>query len=84
MYGDVPEKIQEEIREHYQAGRGSIQDYARIYHLTVPQVLEIVNEKDLGEVTVSHGDQIDADEIGRNNAGEIQGPRKEDTPFSLN
>lgn len=83
MYGDVPENVQNEIKEHYQAGRGSIQDYARIYHLTVPQVLEIVGEQDLGEVEIG-GDLIDASEIGKNNVGEINPPHQEDVPFSLN
>lgn len=84
MYGEVPEQLQNEIREHYQAGRGSIQDYARIYHLSVEQVLKIVGEEDLGETTISEGDQIDADEIGPQNAGMINGPEKIRTPFSLN
>jgi len=83
MYGEIPENIQDEIRGHYQAGRGSIQDYARMYHLTVPQVLTIVGEEDLGEVTIG-GDLIDEQEIGKNFKGEIQPPRQEDVPFSLN
>jgi hypothetical protein len=83
MISDIPEETITAIKGYYQGGRGSIQDYARIYQLTVPQVLEIVGETDLGEVEIG-GDQIDAQEIGKNYAGEIKPPHKEDVPFSLN
>jgi hypothetical protein len=83
MIDDIPEETITAIKGYYQGGRGSIQDYARMYHLTVPQVLEIVGETDLGEVEIG-GDQIDAQEIGKNFASEIKPPHKEDVPFSLN
>ncbi len=51
------------IRRHYQCGRGSIQDYARIYNLTVQAVLSIL-EQDEGQTVTLLGDQIDSEEVG--------------------
>lgn len=80
---DVPEETQAEIRDHYDHGRGSIQDYARIYKLDMSDVLEIVGETDLGTVEIG-GDLVDAKEMGgRLGAAEIRGPQTQEVPFDL-
>lgn len=78
----TPEVVAE-IKGHYQAGRGSIQDYARMYHLPVEEVLEIVGETDLMQVQII-GDQIDINDVGKQNAHVINPPSDIDVPFSLN
>jgi hypothetical protein len=78
----VTDELQETIRDHYQHGRGSIQDYARIYHLSVEQVLEIVGETDLGSVSIG-GDLIDAAELGKNSTATVNPPQQQDVPFDL-
>ena len=59
----VDEKTTKEILHLYLTGKGSIQDYARIYRLSVEQVLAIVNETHLSSVSIS-GDMIDPTEAG--------------------
>lgn len=57
----------EKILEHYQRGQGSIQDIARVYRVSVDEVLDIVGEGHLGSV-FTQGDLIDASEAGPNAA----------------
>lgn len=75
------QQIADEIREHYQAGRGSIQDYARIYNVPVEKVLEIVNEPHLSTVDIS-GDMIDPKEAGP--GAQLNYGTKVDVPYSTN
>jgi hypothetical protein len=81
MYGEVPQEIKDKIRAHYDAGQGSLQDYARVYKVDMATVLEVCGETDLGQVEMI-GDQVDQAEVGRGgtvNPGEIV-----DVPFTLN
>ena len=61
---DLP--VPEQIQDHYLHARGSIQDYARIYKMTVEEVLAIIQQKhDIGNVVEVEtlGDLIDASDI---------------------
>lgn len=51
------------IKRHYEKGRGSIQDLARVYHVDVDSVLRTIGIDDMSEVTVV-GDLIDREEAG--------------------
>ena len=51
------------IIEHYQKGQGSIQDIARVYRVSVDEVLDIIGVKDIGTVTYTP-DLIDPSEVG--------------------
>lgn len=59
----LDEKTKSEIKHVYNTSRNSIQDIARIYRVSVDQVLEIIGESRLGTVT-TQGDIIDASEAG--------------------
>ncbi|HJP81445.1 MAG TPA: hypothetical protein VJ841_03575 [Candidatus Saccharimonadales bacterium] len=51
------------IRRHYEFGRGSIQDYSRLYGIEVSRVLEILNQPEMGSIQFI-GDLIDQEEAG--------------------
>lgn len=55
--------IEEQIKFYYQHGKGSIQDLARIFNVSVERVLDLVGEGHLSTVTTA-GDLIDESEIG--------------------
>lgn len=57
------DKEKAEIKAFYQTGKGSIQDYARIYRVDVKEVLELLGEGHLSQVTIG-GDMIDPGEAG--------------------
>jgi len=59
----VDKTTEEQIKYFYQHGKGSIQDLARIYRVSVDEVLHLIGESNLGTV-VAQGDMIDASEIG--------------------
>jgi len=59
----VDKTTEEQIKFYYQHGKGSIQDLARIYRVSVDEVLRIIGESNLGTVT-TQGDMIDASEVG--------------------
>lgn len=63
-YGEVPEELQQKIREHYDKGQGSIQDYARVYGVPMEKVLEILGMSELKEVELI-GDLVDERDMGR-------------------
>jgi hypothetical protein len=76
----IPQEVIDEIKDHYNNGRGSLQDYARLYNVPMQKVLEITGNTGLSEVEMV-GDQVDQEELGRSgtvNPGEII-----DTPFDL-
>lgn len=77
----IMEDIKEKILGHYLRGEGSIQDLARIYKVSVDEVLEIIGEKNLGSVTVQ-GDLIDASEAGPN--AEMNYGQEFKVPFDVN
>jgi hypothetical protein len=56
--------IEFSIRRHYDKGRGSIQDYARIYRLEVSEVNEILEQTDVNTIQMI-GDLIDQAYAGK-------------------
>lgn len=79
----IDDKTKAEIVDLYQHGRGSIQDYARIYRLSVEEVLEIVGERQAATVEIG-GDLVDEDELGPTGRGQVNGPEQIGVPFSTN
>lgn len=59
----IDDKTIEEIVKAYQTGRTSIQDIARVYRVSVDQVLGYIGEGHLASVHLG-GDLIDAQEAG--------------------
>ena len=59
----IDDKTTKEIKHVYMTSSSSIQDIARIYRVTVDQVLEIIGAGNLGTVS-TQGDIIDASEAG--------------------
>ena len=77
----LDDSTREKIIEHYQKGQGSIQDIARVYRLTVDEVLEIIGVKDISNVR-TQGDLIDAEEAGP--GAQINLSKDFKVPFSTN
>lgn len=61
----LDEETRAKIYDHYQKGQGSIQDIARVYRVTVAEVLQIIGQDELLSVEVP-GDMIDPSEAGPN------------------
>lgn len=61
----MDEDLRQKINGHYQRGEGSIQDIARVYHVSVDDVLRVIGAPHLGSVT-AQGDLIDGNEAGPN------------------
>lgn len=59
----MDDELKAKVIDHYQKGEGSIQDIARVYRLTVEEVLEVLDMKDL-TVVESVGDLIGQEEAG--------------------
>jgi hypothetical protein len=59
------EEMQKEIIDLYQAGHGSIQDLARIYRVSVQEVLNLTGNGALGQVSTG-GDLISESDAGPN------------------
>lgn len=57
------QETRNKIYGHYQRAQGSIQDIARVYRVSVDDVLEIIGAPQLGKV-MTQGDLIDASEAG--------------------
>lgn len=53
----------EKIKDLYQHGKGSIQDYARIYRVEVSEILEILGMGEMNQVQYTP-DLVDASEMG--------------------
>lgn len=60
---DDCETVEEKIMYHYQRAQGSIQDLARVYKLSVDEVLHILDLDDMTEIQ-TQGDLIDQSEAG--------------------
>lgn len=54
----IDEALKQKIKGHYDKGEGSIQDIARVYRVSVPDVLDIIGLSDLATVEID-GDLID-------------------------
>lgn len=76
----VDDTTRKKIWEHYQKGQGSLQDLARIYKVSVPEVLEIIGHSELASVQAP-GDMIDATEAGP--GAEMNYGREIHIPFSV-
>lgn len=77
----LDDSTREKIIEHYQKGQGSIQDIARVYRLTVNEVLQIIGINNISKVT-TQGDLIGPEEAG---PGATIVPSKDfDVPFTTN
>lgn len=63
------EPIEVQVVRAYQTGRSSIQTIARVYGIGVDEVLTMIGEGELTEVTFT-GDQIEEDEAGKD-AGRV-------------
>lgn len=61
--GRLTDEEIDKIKELYQRGKGSIQDYARIYRVEVAEILEILGMSEMTQVQYG-GDLVDADEMG--------------------
>jgi len=59
----MDDSTREKIIGHYQRGQGSIQDIARVYNVSVAEVLRVTGNNDLATVTLG-GDLIDQSEAG--------------------
>lgn len=59
----MDEETARQIKDHYIHGRGSIQDLARIYRLSVEEVLNLIGEGSSARV-YTQGDMIDQNEAG--------------------
>lgn len=76
----MDEKTKEAIIGHYQKGQGSIQDIARVYGVSVDEVLRLIGAPELASVHIS-GDLIDANEAG---PAEMNYGKDVSVPFTLN
>lgn len=59
----MDDKLRQTVNDHYQRGQGSIQDIARVYRLTVDEVLEAIGMDDMATVNTM-GDLIGQEEAG--------------------
>lgn len=81
--GRLTDEEIENIKHLYQRGKGSIQDYARIYRVEVQEVLEILGIEGMSEVQYG-GDLVDADEMGpEKNKINLEG-EKARVPYTTN
>ena len=55
---------EERVKYHYEHAQGSIQDIARVYRLTVDEVLHIIGQDELAMVNDNTVDMIDKSEAG--------------------
>lgn len=55
--------VQEQVKYFYEHGRGSIQDIARVLHVSVDEVLDITGNGEMKTVETT-GDLVDAQEAG--------------------
>lgn len=59
----MDDKLKTTIVNHYQKGEGSIQDIARVYRLSVEEVLDVLGLSDVATIEGA-GDLIDQTEAG--------------------
>lgn len=59
----MDETLKTKVNEHYQLGQGSIQDIARVYRLSVEEVLDIIGQSEVA-VVEGMGDLIGPEEAG--------------------
>ena len=59
----IDQDTRDKIYQHYLKGEGSLQDIARVYRVSVDDVLQIIGAPELSTV-MTQGDLIDASEIG--------------------
>lgn len=59
----MTEELKAKINDHYQKGQGTIQDIARVYGVTVADVLQAIGQGHLASVS-TQGDMISESEAG--------------------
>lgn len=59
----MEDDLKAKINGHWQRGEGSIQDLARVYKISVDEVLEMIGQTDMTTI-VTQGDMIDQTEAG--------------------
>lgn len=59
----MDEKTKQKVIGHYDKGEGSIQDIARVYKVTVEEVLAAIGQPEVGMIE-TQGDLIDQSEAG--------------------
>jgi hypothetical protein len=59
----IDDELRSKIKEHHNKGQGSIQDIARVYRVSVAEVLTIIGASELTQVEIA-GDLIDPGEAG--------------------
>lgn len=59
----MDKELEAKIKNHYLLGQGSIQDIARVYRLTVDEVLDVLGLSDV-KIVEGAGDMIDQHEAG--------------------
>lgn len=83
----MPSRLSEEeiaqIKDFYGRGKGSIQDYARIYGVSVAEVLDLIGEGDMKTVHVG-GDLVDEAELGPTGKGQINYGEDVAVPYTTN
>ncbi len=72
--------LREKIYGHYQKGQGSLQDIARVYNVSVDDVLEVIGAPELSYVDVP-GDLISQSEAGP--GAEMNYGKQEKVPFTV-
>jgi hypothetical protein len=77
------EKDAAEIKDLYQKGKGTIQDYARLYRYEVHEVLELLGEQHLSQVSFT-GDLVDYTELGPGRQHELNTGEHYQVPFTTN
>ncbi len=72
--------LPEKLRYRYEHGQGSIQDIARVYRVTVDEVLQAIGEGEMASVSLP-GDMISQEEAGP--GAQLNYGKDYKVPFSL-
>lgn len=67
--------VEDRVKYHYMHGQGSIQDIARVYRMSVEEVLHLIGQDEMLTVEQSHGDLIDQSEAGPMTEINLQGKK---------
>lgn len=76
----IDDELRAKIKEHYRKGEGSIQDIARVYRVSVADVLDITGNSEIKTVEFG-GDLIDQETAGQ--GATINYGRVEPIPFTV-
>lgn len=76
----IDDELKQKIKGHYQRGEGSIQDIARVYRVSVADVLDITGNSEIKTIEFG-GDLIDQETAGQ--GATINYGRVEAIPFTV-